>query len=74
MKPGYKTSEFWLTLVAVLLGTFLASGAFETGHWALKAAGMISTVLATLGYSASRGKAKLGDSLGKSQPPSSQAE
>jgi hypothetical protein len=60
-KPGYKTTEFWLSLVATLLGFLLASGAMDTvpqDSWIAKVIGGVVAVLATLGYSASRAKVK----------------
>lgn len=58
MKPGYKTTEFWLSLAAVLVGVFLASGIIpESGPWA-QVIGVISGVLGAMGYSVSRGIAK----------------
>lgn len=58
MKPGYKTSEFWLTVVATLIGLLFASGAVEEASGIGKIAGLAASVLATLGYSYSRGAAK----------------
>jgi hypothetical protein len=63
-KPGYKTTEFWLSLLATLLGFLLASGAMDTvaeESWIAKLIGGVVTVLASLGYSASRAKVKSGD-------------
>ena len=56
-KPGYKTTEFWLSLLATLLGFLLASGAMDAApadSWIAKLVGGVVAVLATLGYSASR--------------------
>jgi len=58
MKSGYKTTEFWLTLLAILLGAFVASGLLPTEHVAIKVAGMVTTVLAALGYTLGRVSAK----------------
>lgn len=58
VKPGYKTTEFWLSLVAITLGAFLASGLLADGSTSMRIAGIASTVLATLGYSAARAKVK----------------
>lgn len=52
--PGYKTSEFWLTLLAVLLTTFLASGVVTDTSSAAKVVGYLVSVLAALGYTAAR--------------------
>jgi hypothetical protein len=60
-KPGYKTTEFWLSLLATLLGFLLASGAMDTvpqDSWIARVVGGVVAVLATLGYSASRAKVK----------------
>ena len=63
-KPGYKTSEFWLSLAAALLGAFVASGLLPAEHAVMKIAGMALTALASLGYAASRGRAKNGNGNG----------
>ncbi len=60
-KPGYKTTEFWLSLCATLLGFLLASGVMDSvseESWIAKVVGGVVAVLATLGYSASRAKVK----------------
>ena len=53
-KPGWKTSEFWLSLAAALLGAFVASGVLPAEHAVMKIAGMALTALASMGYAASR--------------------
>jgi len=60
-KPGYKTTEFWLSLLATLLGFLLASGAMDgvtEESWIARLVGGAVAVLASLGYSASRAKVK----------------
>ena len=60
-KPGYKTTEFWLSILATGLGFLLASGAMDSvteDSWIAKLIGGLVAVLATLGYSASRAKVK----------------
>lgn len=52
-KPGWKTSEFALSIVAIALTTVYASGAL-TNSTALAIAGVIATVLTKLGYTVSR--------------------
>lgn len=58
VKPGYKTTEFWLSTVAALAGILYASGAVHPGgaadHWL----GLLVSALSALGYSVSRGMAK----------------
>jgi len=66
-KPGYKTTEFWLSILATLLGFLLASGAMDSvpeESWIAKLIGGVVAVLATLGYSASRAKVKGGQTNG----------
>lgn len=58
MTPGYKTTEFYLSLLVSLLGAFVGSGLVVEGHWALQAAGFLMTVLASLGYTATRASVK----------------
>ncbi len=65
MKPGWKTSEFWITLVVMLLGAFMASGAVVDGHWSLQLVGLAVAGLKASGYTSGRAKVKVADSLGK---------
>ena len=61
MKPGWKTSEFYLSLAAVLVGAVMASGVMDglgQGHWAVRVVGLVATILGSLGYTASRGLVK----------------
>lgn len=58
VKPGYKTTEFWLTVVAGLVGFAYASGAVGESTTLYQALGVVSTVLGALGYTISRGIAK----------------
>lgn len=53
IKPGYRTTEFWFKLFAVLLSAAFASGAL-TSNTALAIAGMAAAVLTALGYTVSR--------------------
>ena len=67
-KPGYKTTEFWLSLLATLLGFLLASGVMDTvpeQSWIARLVGGAVAALASLGYSASRAKVKAGASDGE---------
>ena len=59
MKNKLKSTEFWLTLIALVVGFLMTTGAIPES----KALGIILTGLASAGYSYSRGKAKefLGD-------------
>lgn len=54
MKPGYKTTEFWLSIAAFVLGAVMSSGAITEGSAAERAVGGVIAILATMGYTASR--------------------
>lgn len=54
MKPGYKTTEFWLSLAAILLGALITSGAIPADSVFDKLLGIAATVLGALGYTVSR--------------------
>jgi hypothetical protein len=62
MKPGYKTTEFWMSLAAVLIGGFMASGVFTADSAGGKVIALIAGVLGSLGYTVSRAWVKVGDS------------
>lgn len=55
-KPGYKTTEFWLTVAASIVGLMMASGFIEATSTAIddKIIGLISMILVSLGYTTSR--------------------
>lgn len=59
VKPGYATTEFWLSLAATALTALFASGVM-TSNTALAIAGMAATVLTALGYKVSRTMVKTG--------------
>jgi hypothetical protein len=54
VKNGFLSSEFWLTLLAQVLGAFVASGLLGPDHIAMRVAGVAVSILAALGYTASR--------------------
>jgi len=64
MKPGYKTTEFWLTLVTNAVGIAVLMGAVspEAQEPLVQAAGQLAggviAAVSALGYALSRGKAK----------------
>lgn len=62
-KPGYKTTEFWLTLAAVAVGALLASGVVGDESMVAKIAGVAQATLAQLGYTWSRGSVKAAAAL-----------
>jgi hypothetical protein len=53
-KPGYKTTEFWLSMAAIIVGALLASGVLPADSVWLKVAGIVSSVLGAIGYTANR--------------------
>jgi len=60
VKPGYKTTEFWLTTVATIVGLVMASDIIPSdGIWP-KITGLVVALLSSLGYTVSRGVAKKG--------------
>ena len=59
-KPGYKSTEFWLTLAVIVLGAVIGSGLLATDGAAIKVCGIVASVLAQLGYGAMRTSAKKG--------------
>ncbi len=60
VKPGYQTTEFWLSSIATVLGVVMASGAVADGGLASQIIGGVLSVLAALGYTAARAKIKTG--------------
>lgn len=66
MKPGARTSEFYLQILAVVVSATIASGLLPEGSDAIKIAGIIATVLGALGYTVARTivKQRSGDGAG----------
>ena len=66
MKPGYKTTEFWVTLIVQLLGILVLFGVITPeqqstlAEAAQQGAAAIAMALSAFGYSVSRGQAKKG--------------
>ena len=58
-KPGFKTTEFWLSAIAMILGVVMASGAVHDGGIVAQIAGGVLSVLSSLGYTAARTKVKV---------------
>ena len=52
-KPGFKTSEWWLSLAALITGALLSSG-LVSNSLALQCIGGVATLLTALGYQVSR--------------------
>lgn len=60
MKPGYKTTEFWMTALAAMVGLLMTSGLFLGDSVWTKGLGLVAAGLASAGYAVSRGMAKRG--------------
>ncbi len=58
IKPGWQTSEFYFTAAAMIIGLMLASGLIVPGSSWDRIVGLAATVLAQLGYTASRATVK----------------
>ncbi len=57
VKPGWKTTEFWLTKLGMVLGGVIASG-LPSDSKAVQVAGLGLSALSLLGYQASRASVK----------------
>lgn len=53
-KTGYKTTEFWLSLVTVTIGAVMASGIVPAESAWERALGLVVSGLAALGYTGAR--------------------
>ena len=58
VKPGYKTTEFWVTVATTLWGIVMASGFIPADNSIVKIVGAIIAAVAPSAYSVSRGIAK----------------
>lgn len=62
IKPAWKTTEFWLSTIAMLVGLLLASGVFSpddpSDAKVLRVLGLVASILSSLGYTAARTSAK----------------
>ncbi len=53
-KPGYKTTEFWMSMIAIALGAVVASGAIEIDGASAQIVGLVESALVALGYTGAR--------------------
>jgi len=58
MKPGWKTTEFWLSLLAVAVTVLMSSDVLPEDSSAVKIASSVSAMLAALGYTVVRSAIK----------------
>jgi len=73
-KPGWKTTEFWFSLAAMLDSAAYASGLLATGSMWDRIAGFAAMALTALGYTVTRGRVKTATALvtpQQSRPPQS---
>ncbi|QDP45902.1 MAG: hypothetical protein Tp1125DCM238401_15 [Prokaryotic dsDNA virus sp.] len=54
MKPGYKTTEFWLAGAATVVGGLMASGVIAEESSLAKILGIAASALVALGYTGAR--------------------
>ena len=60
VKPGYQTTEFWMTAAATVVGLAIASGVIPTtGYWPSVVA-LVVSAFAAMGYTVSRTAVKNG--------------
>ncbi len=63
-KPGIKTTEFWVSILASVMGLLVTTGVFDAGQASeisgaiIKCGGAVITAVATAGYAYSRAIAK----------------
>jgi hypothetical protein len=53
-KPGYKSTEFYMSMAAVVIGAIASSGILEDDSAMTKVVGLVMTALVALGYTGSR--------------------
>ena len=58
MRPGWKTSEFWVTFVVATVSLMFTSGVVVEGSTTEKVVGYIVAALVALGYTGVRGSLK----------------
>lgn len=61
--PGYRTTEFWLTLAGEVVAALVVSGVFESDK-AMKVLALAGAIIARVAYTVARTKAKAGESNG----------
>jgi UDP-N-acetylmuramyl pentapeptide phosphotransferase/UDP-N-acetylglucosamine-1-phosphate transferase len=53
-KPGYKSTEFYMSMLAVVIGAVASSGILEGSDGLTKVVGLVMAALVALGYTGSR--------------------
>ena len=54
IRPWYKTTEFWISLAAVIIGSVVASGIVPADSVWERIIGLVVSALAALGYTGAR--------------------
>ena len=67
IRPGWQSSEFILSTLAVVAGAIASSGLLAPASPVVVIAGLIATVLAALGYTASRTRVKTSENNNPTQ-------
>ncbi len=62
VKPGHKTTEFWLSLASTVIGAVLAAGVLPAESKIAQIVGAGMMVLSSLGYGYNRATIKAADS------------
>lgn len=65
VKPGKKSSEHWMTYVAILVSALVGAVgemALPETHWAVKVAGILAPIVGASVYTYGRSKVKAGSS------------
>ena len=57
--PGIKSSEFWLTLLSIVVGGLISSDLLVESSAAAKVVAIAGSILGALGYTASRTAVKI---------------
>ena len=73
LKSGPKTTEFYLSLLAILGGLFLSLGILPDTHVAVKIVGAIVAALGAVGYSFARASVKKAESAVKIEAAKTEA-
>lgn len=60
MRPGIRSTEAWLSFIAVLVGAVMASGLFGEESTVLRVLGICAVVLNAMGYTVARTALKRG--------------
>lgn len=69
VKPGYKTTEYWLTKLALVLTALYATGVIPTSGTAAQVAAIAASALGVLGYTVLRSSVKNTAAVAASSAP-----